>query len=193
MTQATEPKRKPDLIYKTTLKKTYGLPDSWIKQLGDPDKVIPNPHHRATKSYLYLRARVEVFIDDHQAEYDAMLMKRAERSARGKRVASRRAHELAVWARLVEIQIEDLPSLRCMEEQAAADFVAFHAFERNDFDAQFIPSRRAIESHVRHARTNYEGLLQELEGKPGCHEAYLIVRSRVDEAVRVAVDALTGS
>ena len=53
--------------YRTTLKIVYGLTESWIKRLGEPDKVVPNPHRRSTNSYLYLRERVEMFIEEKSA------------------------------------------------------------------------------------------------------------------------------
>ena len=43
--------------YKITLKRQYGLTDSWIKRLGEPDKQVANPHYSSgPPASLYLRS-----------------------------------------------------------------------------------------------------------------------------------------
>src|SRR6185369_8921332 len=49
-----------DYITKSTVKSDYGLTDSMLKELGEPDKLAPNPHYRSSAPMqLYLRERVE--------------------------------------------------------------------------------------------------------------------------------------
>jgi hypothetical protein len=172
-----------DYIYKSTIKETYGLTDSWIKRLGEPDRVVPNPHYRSKNSYLYARARVEAYIEEHQAEYNALLAGRAKRSERAKKAADHRANEMIEWASRVRIEIDRLPRRDRLERQAEETFYEFRSAERGDYDATFTPTDNAIIAHVRHTRTNYEYLLSQIEGKPGCHEAYLIIRERVDTEI----------
>lgn len=62
-------------LSKATLKKVYLLPDSWIKRLGECDKLT---FHEVYKSpiYLYSRQRVEKFLADNAVEYSQWLDKR---------------------------------------------------------------------------------------------------------------------
>ena len=53
---------KPKMVYKTTLKKDFGFTDALIKELGEPDKLVPNSHHRTgPKAELFLLERAEKF------------------------------------------------------------------------------------------------------------------------------------
>jgi hypothetical protein len=173
---------KTDYIYKATLKKAYGLTDSWIERLGEPDKIVPNPYYSSRKSYLYLRARVEMFIDEHQDEYKKLLAGRAERSARARTVMSRRVDDLLDWAEGVELIISRLPEkMETLKLRTETSFTGFYLSERGDAD--FTMSPNAIIAYVRHELTNYEELLREIGNKPGCRQAYIIIRDRVDNAI----------
>ncbi|MFQ5796231.1 MAG: hypothetical protein ACE5JP_14440 [Candidatus Bipolaricaulia bacterium] len=184
MSGQSKTEKRTEFVYKTTLKTVYGLTDSWIKRLGPPDKEVPNPHRLSTKSYLYRRARVELFIEAHQAEYERLLSKRAERSKRATAVADRRAQSLLTWAKDVPIVVNELPRrLRDLERATEAAFVDFRAWERNDYDTEFTMSYNALVAFVRHNATDYEWLLSEIEGKPGCGEAYLVLKQRANQAV----------
>lgn len=176
-------------VYKTTIKEAYGLTDSWIKRLGEPDKVAPNPHYRSKKSYLYLRRRVEAFIGAHQDEYDELLKKRAARSAKMQAIADRRVEALLSWAEKSPVQVGELPrQLAKLKRRLTDDFQNFRAYQHGDFLGEFTMSPNAIVAHVRHTSTNYEDLLLQIEGKPGCHVAYLIIREHCDAAIEKRLD-----
>jgi hypothetical protein len=187
-------RKKTDYIYKTTIKETYGLTDSWIKRMGEPDKTVPNPYYSSRKSYLYLRVRVEAFIDEHQDEYKKLLEGRAKRSARAKAIANQRESKLLHWARTVRINIGRLPKqLDTLTRRVEASFRDFRLFERDDVDARFTISANAVIAYVRHERTNYESLLGEISSKPGCNQAYIIIRDRVDDAIEKRLASQYGS
>ena len=64
-------------LCKTTLKQTYLLSDRWIKQLGAPDRIVENPHHRKfAPMHLYSKQRVEQFLAEHAEEYACWLSSR---------------------------------------------------------------------------------------------------------------------
>lgn len=64
-------------LCKTTLRQTYLLSDRWIKQMGVPDRIVENPHHRKfAPMYLYSRQRVEGFLAEHAEEYARWLSER---------------------------------------------------------------------------------------------------------------------
>ena len=174
-----------EYIYKSTIKNTYGLTDSWIERIGEPDKIVPNPHYRSRKSYLFLRARVEAFIDEHQKEYEAFLVKGNQRRVKAQAVADRRIKELIEWAHDVELVIDRLPKhLNTLESEAERQFYSFRTFERDDYDTTFTMSYNALVAHVRHQYTNYEYLLIQIERKPGCHDAYIVIRNRCDDLIK---------
>ncbi|MBA3533180.1 MAG: DUF2293 domain-containing protein [Ardenticatenales bacterium] len=182
-----------DYIYKTTIKETYGLPESWIALLGEPDKVVPNPHRRSQKSKLYLRARVEALIESRRAEYEKLLERRAARSQIAQRVMAERSQALVAWAETVEIRVAPLPEKKqTLEAAARIEFENFRINERGDFWAELIMSRNALIAHVRHNYTNYHRLLSQMEGKPGIGMAYQIVRERINTAVEQRFRALYG-
>lgn len=51
----------PQMIYKSTIKKEFGLTEREIERLGEPDKVVKNPHYRSKSAYLYALDRVAAF------------------------------------------------------------------------------------------------------------------------------------
>ncbi len=61
---------KIDYRYKKTIMDAYGLNEYWMQRIGPPDKTVKNLRGRG-KAYLYDVKRVEAFITENQAEYDA--------------------------------------------------------------------------------------------------------------------------
>lgn len=178
----TSNKQDTAFAYKTTIKNMYRLPESWIKRLGEPDKLVRNPHYPSRQSALYLRARVEAFIEAHQAEYDALLQKQAIRSERASAVADAARRHLQEWAANVEIEIEPLPeSKRQLEEQTVKRHEAFHALMYGTEAPPFTLSRNALLAYVRHTFTNYDQLLSEIDGKVGVGTAYTMLKARVNQ------------
>jgi hypothetical protein len=172
-----------DLIYKSTVKQTYGLSDGWIARIGEPDKIVQNPHYRSgMQAYLYSRARVEAFIEAHQEEYDAYQVKRAKRSARMSAVAQEKREKLLQWARAAQITVEPLS----VSWKKLLEVVLFNGYQWHD---DFTLSPNAVLAHVRHNQTNYHELLAQIESQTGCNEAYPIIRERVDKAARKALEA----
>jgi hypothetical protein len=55
-----------DYITKFTMKHEFNMTDALIKQLGEPDKVVKNPHYStAAPMQLYLRERVAKWVEEH--------------------------------------------------------------------------------------------------------------------------------
>ena len=67
-----------DYITKSTVKGDYGLTDSMIKELGEPDKIKPNPHYRSAGApmQLYLRERVEKWVAENRDRIEKVLKRR---------------------------------------------------------------------------------------------------------------------
>jgi hypothetical protein len=55
-----------DYITKFTMKHEYNMTDALIKKLGEPDKVVRNPHYsKAAPMQLYLRERVAKWVEEN--------------------------------------------------------------------------------------------------------------------------------
>jgi hypothetical protein len=176
-----------EYVYKTTLKTDYHLPDAWIAALGDPDKTIKNPHYRSRQSSLYLRARVESFIEARQDEYEALVSRRIHRSFKAKTSAEKRRQALLDWAMEVDVAIYKLPETwERLVEQAQAEFLGFQ-WDKGNYQCDFHPTKGAILAYVRHQHTNYHLLLSQIEGKPGCDDAYPLLKTRVNGEVEAVL------
>lgn len=69
-----ECRERDSLITKTVLKERYLLSESWVKKIGEPDKLCTNEYNTAVK--LYSKRRVETFLADNAKEYAAWLVRR---------------------------------------------------------------------------------------------------------------------
>jgi len=165
-------------VYKSTLKKVYGLTDKLIRQLGSPDKIVPNPHYRgAAPSSLYLIERVEEWIENHPGEMNSAMA----RSRAMKDIAEIRRLETLAWANSVSVIVNEFEERKELEKQTLN--AAWH-------QEDFILTENAIIAFVRHNRTNYHDLLATLSGLIGCAEAYVIIKRRVnDEITKRLVEA----
>lgn len=164
-------------IYKSTVKKIYGLTDAMIRGLGEADKLVPNPHHvSGPKASLYLIERVERWCEENSERLAEAARKRVERSAHSLAIADKAKAEMERWAQTVEIHVPDLP--RDIWQQAERHY----SFAR---EPSFQPvNENGVIAYVRHNLTNYESLLQETVGKVGCNVAYPIIKDRVNQAIR---------
>lgn len=190
--------RKNEYVYKSTLKGTYGLTDSWIKKLGEPDKTVPNPHYRSgPPASLYRIERVEAFIDANHDEWLKLQERRRAYRKVARKVADKKRQETIEWAETVEIEAyrKRLPRNQSKLENAVREqWVNFRAFERGDYVdyVDFTMSHNALVAYLRHNHTSYEFLLDELPGRVGTADAYAIIRDRCDELANRLLDEVRG-
>lgn len=179
-------------VYKSTLKNDYGFSEGWIKALGEPDKLVANPHYRSgPKSSLYLRERVETFIEDNAEAYARRLNERRNRSAAAfaaakPRVRARRRKEDEIfrWALAVPIQLQDLPKDHATVVKMARksfDELAIAREEPEAYDGALTPA--GVLAFVRHEKTDYHYLLEEIEARPGAQAAYLVLKARINATI----------
>jgi hypothetical protein len=70
-----------DYITKSTVISDYGLTESLVKKLGEPDKLVRNPHYgSAAPMQLYLRERVEKFVEENAEAIEKVLARRKKRA-----------------------------------------------------------------------------------------------------------------
>lgn len=172
-------------VYKTALKTLYGLTDRLIARLGEPDEYVPNPHWRGgPPASLYRIERVERWIDANAELVAAARAASAKRAARMRQAAAERRTEALGWAQAVPITLEGIDAGL---PDRADRYYALSSWERGrEYDGL---SEGALVAYARHRCTNYEDLLQALSGQPGSAEAYTILKARVNEAVRAALEA----
>lgn len=165
--------REPvDYISIPNIKHIYGFTSAWIRRLGRPRKL---GHSNA---YGFPRAKVESYIETHQAEYLCMLLGRAKQSKEVNDAHNQAAQELIAWARTVEITITEFPeTIETLKARTQESFLTYSSEE-------FRMSLKAIICHLRHQHTNYHALLQQLERKPAAIIAYLIIKGRANRLLK---------
>ena len=180
--QQTTPAANDEVIPRTIVRHVYGLPPSWIRQLGRPDQIKLQLHGDGKPLALYRRQRVEAFIDARQPAYLQMLIRQAKRHHRDRSETCRQAHDRIAWARTVAIVVAALPqTVAQFEQETTASFRLHCAGQNGD---PFVLTPKAMVAHVRHTCTNYHQLLNRLQHGPGATVAYLILKRRVSQAVR---------
>jgi len=144
--------------------------------------IKPHPRHLGKTIALYSRWRVEALIEARQPAYLQMLISRAKQYRRHTAETCRQAHDLIAWARTVEIVVATLPrTVAQLAQETIASFRLNCAGEHGD---PFVLTPKAMVAHARHTCTNYHRLLNRLQRGPGATVAYLILKRRVNQAVR---------
>jgi len=191
MTEKDQESNRRKYMYRTTLRELYGLTDTMLRELGEPDLEVPNPHYRSgPPASLYLIARVELWIEQNADRVQKARERRQKRSARMTAVAQERSAKLLAWARAVPIVVAPLPGLGALQRQVEESFLDF-ALERGRA-IDFNMSPNAIVAYVRHNLSNYEELLDQIKGQVGVDTAYLTIRERCDRAIRAALEQKAG-
>jgi hypothetical protein len=184
-------------MYKTTIKEVYGLTDSWIKRLGDPDKQVSNPHYGSgPPASLYLISRVEYLIDENREEYEKLQERRIKRRKIAQAVADRLRKETVEWAEGIEVhKVGNLPRSRQeLEKRTINQYLEFRWAMRGDYIADetlFTMSHNALIAYLRHNHTNYDFLLNKISGRVGIGNAYMIIRNRCDELAEQLLGEVT--
>lgn len=180
--QPITPVANDEVIPRTIVRHVYGLPPSWIRQLGRPDQIKPHPRGPGKTIALYSRWRVEALIEARQPAYLQMLISRAKQYRRHTAENCRQVNDLIAWARTVEIVVATLPqTMAQLAQETTASFLLNCAGDHGD---PFVLTPKAMMAHTRHTCTNYHQLLNRLQRGPGATVAYLILKRRVNQAVR---------
>ncbi|MEC4814979.1 MAG: hypothetical protein SAK29_17115 [Scytonema sp. PMC 1069.18] len=106
---------RDSLITKTVLKERYLLSESWVKKIGEPDKLYANKYNTVVK--LYSTRRVETFLAENAEEYAAMLVRREKYleifAANKERILT--AAKLSREKKLEEKRILEAQMARCFQ------------------------------------------------------------------------------
>lgn len=173
---------KKEFVYKTTLRDVYGMTDRMIDELGEPDKRVKNPHYRSGPlSKLYSIERVEEWCDAHREELDRAHQARAKRQESVKKANETKYNAIIEWAKTVEITLDPPASYEAAWD-AVTEHYAFRAWDNDRYRDDAV-TYGGVLAYMRHELTNYDHLLRQISGKVGTHEAYAIIRERVDDLV----------
>ena len=140
----------------------------------------------------YLIARVEEWCEANAGRLAEAQGERKKRSAQMTEVAQRRRDELIAWAEEVKVNVSAFSPDDLRDE--AESWYIWRDYERRtvhgDGDGDYEPldlGEGALIAFVRHQYTNYEDLLAYLGQKPGCHEAYPVLKAQINEMVKAAL------
>ena len=185
--------------YKISELKERGWTDGLIQaHLGKPDKLSPNPVYKSQPPMrLYSQSRVsEVECDPElQAKLAKSLASKEKRSASAQKAVETKKKAAIEWVESQFIKIPQIPYKKLINK--ACDSYNFHQIERGrddfrsarlDSDASFLC--RITYNYIRHERTNYEQMLEQLFGKTGTKEAYQALRVKIDAAIAQAYPEL---
>lgn len=187
------------LFYCKAQLKERGWTDGAIKKfLGDADDTRPNPRYRnAAPTLLWEESKVKQAeaSEAFQQWLTGSAQKRKKASvAQRERMAKAREETIALFAEQItkstETALARFESIEKLERKAIQHWAANK--ESRQFEPVEIPSRanldaltvsRWVENYVRHALTNYEGLLNELAGQIGRESAYFKMKECVSASV----------
>lgn len=178
-------------VYKSTLRKVYGMTPSMIEELGEPDMTCENPNWKTGpyEASLYLIERVEAWAENNRERLEKARQSRQKRSA-----AMRAAHQ----RKQAEKQRRDQEQLERDQQWLMSQPVTLKkqlpstlredALKRKRFTGNIaLQEERAIRNHVRHRYTNYNDLLRALSEREMGFELYPVLRERIDPVVEEAL------
>lgn len=158
-----------NLLTKAQAKEEFGLTESHLVQIGEPDVTKPNLRFRSgAPIQLYSRQRVERWITEHQEE---LAKSESRRSASQKAVATKRAQTRDRVAALVT-GLEMRPAPRRGRLESEVGLFLLDCFG----DTSGEVSERALCSYLRHNYSNYEAILDSVRGLVGAGELYPAVK-----------------
>ncbi len=172
-------------VYKSTLRKFYGLTPTMIEELGGPDKYRTNPHWRgAPDASLYSVARIEEWVGANRERVERARANRAKRSAAAqaaqerkreerRRETEERRRDALEWANGLVVEVE-----RRLPGTLVEDARRTHPKL----------TEKALRAHVRHNLTNYDSLRRQLHGSEFRGELERLIRERTDALVQAAID-----
>lgn len=174
-----------DKIYRTTAKKEYSLTDKQLDTLQCEEVV--NPRYKSgSKARLYRRADVERLAASITKEEKEA---KAKRSASARQAAEKRKDELIRAVESLPITVHKL-SKGEVKRRAIDNYNSAERRNRGGLYASLTSDENFLEriavNYVRHSLTPYERVMDDISGKPGFHEAYIVLKERILEKIAEA-------
>lgn len=181
------PKRNGPLMISVAGLKQRGWTDGLTARfLGEPDKLVPNPHYRSgPKMRLYALDRVEE-VEGSEPAKTLLARAQAQRERRSEAALKVNAKKREILLKAISSIPIDVPRFDFDEVKAAAirDYNDLWSSRGNyekhatiDSDKKFL--NRVIGNYIRHALVDYDAICSAMKGLVGRDEAYLLFRERI--------------
>lgn len=179
-------------IAKATIKKERGWTDLLIKRfLKTPDLVVDNPHYKcAGQMNLYLIERIESI--EATPEFKAMMESANGRKKKASQAVETKRSKIMAHVNGLNIVVPEMPEQELREKAVKSfnDFKEAKAMRRDDYE--FEPAtvnsdetflNRISMNYLRHKCTKYERELNQIFGKVGVDDAYVILKEKINGAI----------
>ncbi|MBF0383895.1 MAG: hypothetical protein HQL69_23000 [Magnetococcales bacterium] len=178
------------MLTKAEVKDREGWTEAGIKKfLGKPDKTTTNMYRRSgPKVQLFDIKRIDLI--EKTKEFKTWKEASLKRSKTSKKAADNKRQELSDQINSLKIEIplmqdDVLIERACKSQQAGSlsnfDHVSMSMKDCRDSDDEFL--HRIVVNYLRHEYTHYETELEELSGKTGRSEAYILLLKRIFDAI----------
>jgi hypothetical protein len=164
------------VLSKQEAKALYELTERDFLQIGPPDLVQSRSPHGV--KYIYRIERLEAWVAAHQAELAGLSEHRAKRRHAAQAAVQTRRTETIRWAGEVVLELYDLP------HDLNRQVCVYYRASRIDVEQ--------LVDFVCWRFSNYPFLLKGLAGRTGGREARHILKERIDEIIRVALNKPRG-
>jgi len=170
------------------IKLKYGVTDAVIKKLGEPDKVVDNPHSKgAPPMKLYEVKRVDEFIVKLKAERPGYMAQMRTRQNRAKKAVDTKLKNMGFLTEnlisnliIKDYDARNIPSLTVKQH-------INHLLDLHDGcyteDDGWQSSFNSEVAYIRHQLTNYETILATIKGKVGTEESYQRIKAILNEKI----------
>lgn len=190
-------KKRPEMISLSGLKGRGWTPALIERFLGEPDKLVPNPHYRSGPSMrLYLLKRVESSESGKRFQ-KALASKAAMRQAnktRGIAASRQKRDKLFEWVDTLAITLPSYSEDAIFQNAVRHYNQLWDDREQSEKTASVDSDRnfllRISVNYLRHECTSYENLLEQVHGKVGVNEARVRIKIRVLTAIAEAFPIL---
>ena len=193
MTQKTE--RVERLTLSSIKYRDTGWTDAAIKKfLGEEDATAPNPRYKcAAPMRLYNLDRIEKA--EQTPEFAAWVDKSRKRREAAQEAADKRYDATVEEFSQVEVILYEKRPLEAVRRAAYLAWKAhkrwiaeergqyFDEYDDSDATEPGAFSDRITSNYLRHERTNYEEVLEQIKGRVGVSTAYSLVKKAAEKAI----------
>lgn len=178
-------------ISRAGLKGKRGWTDLLIKRfLPEPDLITTNPYYKSSPEMkLWLIDIIDEI--EQKPEFKAMFYSASNRKKSANKAVETKKSQILSYVRNIKIIIPDIDKEQLIQKACESynNHKSWLSYERGyDFtpasptsDEYFL--NRITLNYLRHRCTRYERELEEIFGKVGTQEAYMILKERINSAI----------
>lgn len=161
--------------------KQRGWTEGLIKKfLPEPDETKSNPYYSySAPMKLYKVSRVEKI--EKSEKFIKAMESISKRKAAARKAVETKTAKIVEWANSVKFSVPTLTKDELVK-QAIAHYEQYHGTFLGTIDDEFV--KRIATNYIRHECTNYDSVLDALEGMVGRDNAYEIIRQKINGAIK---------